>query len=144
MHWFVNKIFSREIQRPSEAKLWQMPSTRLFPRKPSFPFLPTPLDVQAASYFAASDKILNFSSIERFSCISMRFFLLPSYRTLVLDLSYHTPFLNASFFEHTFCHYSHMCYCSRMPSNGILLMLRIPNQQNLQTELYPNLANLRL
>jgi len=31
-----------------------------------------------------------------------------------------------------------------MPSNGILPMLRIPNQQNLQTELYPNLANLRL
>ena len=56
----------------------------------------------------------------------------------------HTPFLNASFFEHIFCHYSHMCYCSRMPSNGILPMLRIPNQQNLQTELYPNLANLRL
>ena len=29
-----------------------MPSTRLFPRKPSFPFLPTPLEVQAASYLA--------------------------------------------------------------------------------------------
>ena len=60
-HSLVNRIFSRLIQRPSAEKLWQIPAAILFPTpRPPF-FLSVPLEVHATSYFAASDKIFNFS-----------------------------------------------------------------------------------
>lgn len=55
-----NKIFSREMHRPSEEKLWQIPAAREFPI-PVPPLLRlTPEEVQATSYLAASARIVNF------------------------------------------------------------------------------------
>ena len=61
IHSLVNKIFNREMQRPSEEKLWQIPEETAFPRYPFFPRRLEPLDVQATSYLAASARIFNFS-----------------------------------------------------------------------------------
>ena len=54
--------FSREMQRPSPAKLWQIPQAAALPICPFCAFLSTPLEVQATSYFAASVNIFNFSN----------------------------------------------------------------------------------
>lgn len=56
---------------PSAEKLWQIPASEVFPMLPAFPFLLTPLDVQATSYLAASVSIFNFSCTLKFSCINM-------------------------------------------------------------------------
>ena len=49
------------MQRPSAAKLWQMPQAVEFPMPPGEGERSTPLEVQAASYFAASERIVSFS-----------------------------------------------------------------------------------
>ena len=54
------------MQRPSAANEWQMPHAAVLPILPSFPFLSTPLEVHATSYFAASERISNLRS--RGSC----------------------------------------------------------------------------
>ena len=46
---------------PSAAKLWHIPQEAAFPMPSILPPLSTPLDVQAASYFALSPSILSFS-----------------------------------------------------------------------------------
>ena len=61
MHSFVNRIFKSEIHLPSVEKLWQIPHCVQFPIPEPSPFLFVPLEVHATSYFAASDKIFNFS-----------------------------------------------------------------------------------
>lgn len=56
--------FSSEIQRPSAEKLWQQPAME----EDVLPIIPgrepriTPLDVQEASYFAASVRMVSLSS----------------------------------------------------------------------------------
>ena len=70
---FVISTFKREMHRPSLAKLWQMPHAAA---EPSCPFTParfTPLEVHAASYFAASDKMRSFSMVS--ICVFMLFSL---------------------------------------------------------------------
>ena len=64
MHSFVNRIFKSEIHLPSAEKLWQIPQAFELPRDPFIPFLSTPLDVHATSYFAASARIRSFSCID--------------------------------------------------------------------------------
>ena len=49
---------------PSAEKLWQIPQAFELPRDPFIPFLSTPLDVHATSYFAASARIRSFSCID--------------------------------------------------------------------------------
>jgi len=61
MQTFVISTFKREMHRPSAAKLWQMPQAAVLPMPPAEGTLATPLEVQAASYLAASDKIVSFS-----------------------------------------------------------------------------------
>src|SRR5665647_1693397 len=53
--------FRREIQRPSAAKLWQIPDATALPIFPGWPERSTPLEVQATSYLAASVRMANFS-----------------------------------------------------------------------------------
>ena len=60
MHSFVNNILSNDTHLPSAAKLWQIPHDIAFPISPLMPSRCTPLEVQATSYFAASDNICNF------------------------------------------------------------------------------------
>ena len=81
MHSLDNRIFNREIQRPSEAKLWQMPAATELPRLPFSPRRSEPLEVQATSYLAASDKIFSFSSRVR---DDDKYILLKSFRMYVL------------------------------------------------------------
>ena len=64
MHSFVSSIFKREMHLPSLLKLWQMPDFAQFPIPVPFPFLSTPLEVQATSNFAAMVSISSFSMIE--------------------------------------------------------------------------------
>lgn len=61
IHSLVKRIFNSETQRPSAAKEWQIPQERVLPIPDPSPCLFTPLEVQATSYFAASDKIFSFS-----------------------------------------------------------------------------------
>ena len=59
MQQLENRTFSKEMQRPSVEKLWQMPAIVVLPRLPAVRC--DPLDVQAASYFAASVSTASFS-----------------------------------------------------------------------------------
>ena len=81
MHSLDNSIFKREIQRPSEAKLWQMPAATELPRLPFSPRRSEPLEVQATSYLAASDNIFNFSSRVR---DDDKYIVIKSFRMYVL------------------------------------------------------------
>ena len=70
----VSRILSSEMQRPSGAKLWQMPAPSLLPMPPWPPpardesrRVP-PLEAQLASYLAASAKI---ASLEASSTVQM-------------------------------------------------------------------------
>jgi hypothetical protein len=54
-------IFSREIHRPSSAKLWQIPHPAALPTIPFFPERVVPLDAQDTSYLADSANIFSFS-----------------------------------------------------------------------------------
>ena len=56
------------MQRPSSAKLWQMPHPAALPTIPGRCPRPTPLEAHDTSYFAASANIFSFSSV--FSVIS--------------------------------------------------------------------------
>ena len=69
MHSFVNSIFNKEIQRPSAEKEWQIPQERELPGPCPLPERSTPLEVQATSYLAASERIASFSMRERFCSI---------------------------------------------------------------------------
>ena len=60
MQWFVNKIFSRETQRPSGVKLWQMLLPSEWPKPPGFGAREDPLLAQETSYLAASARIASF------------------------------------------------------------------------------------
>src|SRR5699024_1604763 len=63
MQALVISTFNKEMHRPSDAKLWQMP---IFTALPSFPFFPPrsiPLGVQATSYLAASVRMVSFSMV---------------------------------------------------------------------------------
>ncbi|MNC06878.1 hypothetical protein D3C75_544040 [compost metagenome] len=51
------------MQRPSAAKLWQMPMLTALPRLPGCPERLAPLEVQATSYLAEAVKISSFSII---------------------------------------------------------------------------------
>lgn len=50
------------MQRPSSAKLWQMPQPAALPIIPLFFPREVPLEAHETSYFADSAKILNFSN----------------------------------------------------------------------------------
>lgn len=63
MHSLVKRIFNRETQRPSAAKLWQMPQESVFPMPVPSPPRSTPLEVQATSYLAAADRMVSLSSV---------------------------------------------------------------------------------
>ena len=63
IQWFVISILSKEIHLPSPLKVWHIPEATLLPSIPPFPFLSTPLEVQATSYLAASDSISSFLKI---------------------------------------------------------------------------------
>lgn len=64
----VSITLSREIQRPSSAKLWQMPQPpTVFPSMPALPERTVPLEEQETSYFADSASI--FSLLRTFSSI---------------------------------------------------------------------------
>ena len=57
----VISTFSREMHRPSAEKEWQQPGAVVLPMVPGRPGRSMPLEVQAASYLAASDRIVNLS-----------------------------------------------------------------------------------
>ncbi len=85
MHSLVNRIFNREIQRPSEAKLWHRPAFTVFPIPcPSF-FREEPLELQDTSYFAASASIFNFSITD--ICGAIRSSMTISYRAPARSIS---------------------------------------------------------
>src|SRR5699024_8459880 len=56
------RTLRREIHLPSAEKRWQIPQAAEFPRPPRCPARSIPLEVHAASYFAASVRISSFSS----------------------------------------------------------------------------------
>ena len=56
---------------PSAAKLWQMPLLTVFPTPVPELLRLEPLEVQAASYLAESDKILSFSLMSKSSFINI-------------------------------------------------------------------------
>lgn len=58
----VISTFKRETQRPSAEKVWQQPVMEVLPMVPERPARSSPLEVQAASYFAASARIFSLSS----------------------------------------------------------------------------------
>ena len=60
MQLLVISTLSSEMQRPSAEKLWQIPQLTALPKAPLTPSRCTPLEVQATSYFAASDRISSF------------------------------------------------------------------------------------
>lgn len=100
---------------PSAEKLWQIPAFTQFPMPvPSF-LLSVPLEVQATSYFAASDKISNFSAILICSVITIN--ALPSfeYTFVFISLSHRTSVCNRDnkngrpFMHHPF-QTSHLIY----------------------------------
>ena len=62
MHSLVKRILSREIQRPSAEKVWQIPGAMELPMPWPFPLRSTPLEVQATSYLAASERMVSFSN----------------------------------------------------------------------------------
>ena len=64
--------FSSEIHRPSAEKLWQQPAMEeeVFPIFPGLDSRRTPLEVQAASYLAASVRIASLSSRSISSCLA--------------------------------------------------------------------------
>ena len=62
MQALVIRTFKSEMQRPSPAKEWQMPQDTAEPICPFCAFRSTPLEVQATSYFAASERILSLSN----------------------------------------------------------------------------------
>ena len=63
MQQLVIKTFSSVTQRPSAEKEWQHPAREdeVLPMNPFFEVRVPPLDVQAASYFAASVRMVSFS-----------------------------------------------------------------------------------
>lgn len=63
-HSLVKRIFSRETQRPSAEKEWQMPQESVFPMPEPSPCRVMPLEVHATSYLAAADRIVSFCMIE--------------------------------------------------------------------------------
>ena len=69
MHSLVKRILSREIQRPSAEKVWQIPGAMELPMPWPFPLRSTPLEVQATSYLAASERMVSFSIKDMFSVI---------------------------------------------------------------------------
>ena len=69
MHSLVKRILSREIQRPSAEKVWQIPGAMELPMPWPFPLRSTPLEVQATSYLAASERRVSFSNKDMFSVI---------------------------------------------------------------------------
>jgi hypothetical protein len=60
MQEFVISVFKRETQRPSAAKVWQIPQAAALPICPFAPLRSTPLEVQATSYLALSASISSF------------------------------------------------------------------------------------
>ena len=89
-HWFVIKTLSREIQRPSAAKLWQMPPFVVLPIWPGFARRSTPLEVHATSYFAESAKISSFwnRSMLPSSPRELRHLVIKQYNTAAVPLRY--------------------------------------------------------
>lgn len=55
-------ILSREIHRPSSAKLWQIPHPAALPILPLLCWREVPLEAQETSYLADSASIFSFSS----------------------------------------------------------------------------------
>jgi hypothetical protein len=56
-------ILSSEMQRPSSAKLWQMPQAEALPMPPFELLRCVPLEAHDTSYFAAPANILSFSRL---------------------------------------------------------------------------------
>ncbi len=82
MQWLVSITFSREMQRPSSANEWQMPTPPTV--LPTIPFLPlrtVPLDEHDTSYFADSASIRNRSIV--FSVSMDRILLLDGQRQII-------------------------------------------------------------
>ena len=71
MQLFVSMIFSREIQRPSSAKLWHIPLPSALPISPFLCDREVPLDAQDTSYLADSANIFNLSKTDS-SIVSQR------------------------------------------------------------------------
>ena len=63
MQQLLNNILSKDMQRPSGVKLWQIPLDETEPIAPFFELLLEPEDEQDTSYLAAPPKILSFSLI---------------------------------------------------------------------------------
>jgi hypothetical protein len=68
MHALEKRIFRREMQRPSSAKLWQIPGAMLLPNPFAAVFRPwlvrvEPLEAQETSYLAEPARRLSFSSV---------------------------------------------------------------------------------
>lgn len=63
MHALLSRTFSSVMQRPSAVKLWQIPAADVLPSFPFCPARPTPDEVQATSYFAASARSSSLSVI---------------------------------------------------------------------------------
>ena len=71
MHSLVKRILSKDTQRPSAEKVWQIPAATELPMPVPFPLRSTPLEVQATSYFAASESMASFSAKDIFIWIFM-------------------------------------------------------------------------
>jgi len=63
MQELLISTFKSEMQRPSDENEWQIPGATALPMPlpPTGPLRLTPLDVQAASYFALSARMFSFS-----------------------------------------------------------------------------------
>jgi hypothetical protein len=61
MQLLVISTFRSEMQRPSAEKLWQMPILTVLPVMPALEPLLEPLEVQATSYLAESERMVSLS-----------------------------------------------------------------------------------
>jgi hypothetical protein len=63
MQKLLSMILSSEMQRPSSAKLWQMPHAEAFPMPPFVLLRWVPLEAHDTSYLAAPANIFSFSRL---------------------------------------------------------------------------------
>ena len=81
--------FSNEMQRPSSANEWQMPTPpTVLPTMPALPLRTVPLDEHDTSYFADSASIRSFSRVFSVSMPPIFFYYLhvQSYKSFFVSL----------------------------------------------------------
>ena len=108
---------------PSPVKAWQIPLACALPIPLPSPPLCTPLEVQATSYFAASDKIVSFSIMESIcitfaTCISPR----PSQTYVCFIISIEHMFVNVNNAQLGFAKFGFAAI--RFDSNGRYRIIR--------------------